>query len=151
MADAPAAPEPARDERRRRILLVEDEEMNRALIRASIDRFGDDLIRSAELIQAATLAEAREAIGRGAVDLVLLDVRLPDGNGLEFAREFRELPEAERPRVLILSASVLPDERTAAIESGADRFVGKPYRPDEVVTAIRELLERPSDYAPSPD
>jgi len=126
--------------RRMRILLVEDEEMNRALIKASIARFGDELVRSAELLQAETLAQARDEISRGLVDLVLLDVRLPDGNGLDFAREFQALSPGARPRVLILSASVLPDERAAAIESGADRFVGKPYRPDEMVATIGELL-----------
>jgi two-component system KDP operon response regulator KdpE len=111
------------DRTRPRILLVEDEEMNRILLRASLAQFGDEQVRSA-----------------GDIDVILLDVRLPDGSGLELAREFggRSLPN--RPWIMILTASVLPAERDAALASGADRFVSKPYRPDEVVGAIADVL-----------
>jgi CheY-like chemotaxis protein len=126
-----------------RLLVVEDEAMNRALFRASMDRFAEGALKDAELVEAETLAEARQAMAGGAFEIVLLDVRLPDGNGLEFAAELRALPEAARPRVLILSASVLPEERAQALASGAEGFIGKPYRPDELIEAIRGLLRHP--------
>lgn len=114
--------------------------MNRILLRASLAQFGDEQVRSAELIEAGTLAEARAILAGGDIDVVLLDVRLPDGSGLELAREFGGPSLPNRPWIMILTASVLPAERDAALASGADRFVSKPYRPDEVVDAIADVL-----------
>ncbi|MEX2011795.1 MAG: response regulator [Chloroflexota bacterium] len=79
--------------------------------------------------------------------VVLLDVRLPDGNGLALARELRTRPPAQRPRVLILSASVLPHERDAALAAGADGFLGKPYRPPDLVAWLLQLIEAGSPTA----
>lgn len=67
-------------------------------------------------------------------DLVLLDVRLPDGSGLDLAREIRGM--AVPPPVLIMSASVLPAEREAALASGAVAFLAKPYAPAQLVDLI---------------
>jgi CheY-like chemotaxis protein len=123
-----------------RILVVEDEAMNRTLLRAVLSRATDARFRSATLIEADRLADAREIIARGGLDLILLDVRLPDGSGLELARELTASVSADRPRVLILSASVLPMERAAAIEVGCDAFLGKPYRPTELLDLLAELI-----------
>lgn len=125
-------------ERPLRILLVEDEQMNRALLRATLARAKEPELRHATLIEASTLAAARGAVVNDAVDVALVDVRLPDGNGLDLARELAALP-AGRPRIAILSASVLPGERSAALAVGADRFLGKPYRPSDLVDLLLEL------------
>lgn len=121
-----------------RILVVEDESMNRALLRAVLSRAADPRFKGATLLEADRLSTAREVMADGGVDVILLDVRLPDGSGLDLARELAAMPADERPRIVILSASVLPMERAAAIEVGADAFLGKPYRPTELI----ELLER---------
>jgi CheY-like chemotaxis protein len=71
----------------------------------------------------------------------LLDVRLPDGNGLDLTDQIGAIDEARRPRVAIVSASVLPEERTAAIASGADVFLGKPYTPADVAELLTTLLD----------
>jgi two-component system, OmpR family, KDP operon response regulator KdpE len=118
-----------------RILLVEDEAMNRTLMRAVLTRASDPRIRLADLVEAETLAEAREHLGAGAIDILLLDVRLPDGSGLDLAREL-VANEETRPRIVILSASVLPAERAAAIEVGCDAFLGKPYRPADLLDLL---------------
>ena len=72
-----------------RILLVEDDDLNQRLVAAVLARSADPLLRSACLIQAGSLAEARTALAGGAVDVVLLDMNLPDGPGLMLAAEMR--------------------------------------------------------------
>ena len=123
------------------VLHVEDEAPNRALLRATLSRASEPRVRDAVLVEAVDLASARDALATRAIDLVLLDVRLPDGNGLDLARDLARDGQPERPAVMVLSASVLPADRDAAIRSGADRFMSKPYRPAELIAAMAELLE----------
>jgi two-component system KDP operon response regulator KdpE len=126
-------------ERPLRILVVEDESMNRALLRAVLARSTDPRFKGATLLEADRLSSARKVMADGGVDLILLDVRLPDGSGLELARELAGGPAEGRPRIVILSASVLPMERAAAVEVGADAFLGKPYRPTELLDLLTQL------------
>jgi len=122
------------------VLLVEDEEPNRALLRAILARASNDRLPDVVLVEAEDLASARAVLAARHVDLVLLDVRLPDGNGLslipgDVARDKRS------PLFLVLSASVLPTERAHALASGAAGFLAKPYRPAELIEAVAALLE----------
>jgi two-component system KDP operon response regulator KdpE len=126
---------------RRTILLIEDEGPNRALARAVLARSTDPRVAEIVLLEAPNLARAREILASEHVDLVLLDVRLPDGDGLSLAAELREQAGKERPIVVVLSASVLPSERDAALRSGADAFLAKPYHPAELVATVARLLE----------
>jgi two-component system KDP operon response regulator KdpE len=123
------------------VLLIEDEAPNRALLKAILGRASDPRLRGAILIEAPDLATAREVLARQPVTVVLLDVRLPDGNGLALARELRARAPEDRPRVLILSASVLPDERESALMAGADGFLGKPYHPQDLVHWLLQLID----------
>ena len=121
------------------VLVVEDEEPNRALLRAVLARATGDRLRGVLLLEAADLATARAVLATRHVDLVLLDVRLPDGNGLSLIP-----PDAERsdasPSFVVLSASVLPAERANALASGAAGFLAKPYRPAELIDTVAEVL-----------
>jgi CheY-like chemotaxis protein len=121
------------------ILHVEDEEPNRALLRAVFDRTSVEIVRDATLLEAADLETARRLLDREPVDLVLLDVRLPDGNGLDLARTLRD-GGPPRPVVIVMSASVLPSERDTAIMAGADYFLAKPYVPATLIELIAEEL-----------
>jgi CheY-like chemotaxis protein len=123
------------------VLVVEDEAPNRALLRAVLSRSADEWLRVATVLEAADLAQARRHLRTQPVDLVLLDVRLPDGSGLDLAEELRDGVLGNRPRVVILSASVLPMERDAALRSGVDAFLGKPYRPADLVQTLRTVLD----------
>lgn len=123
-----------------RLLVVEDEELNRKLLRTVIERRAHPRIRSAELLEAATFAAARALIAAGGLDLVVLDVRLPDGSGLDLARELLAMAEEGRPRVIVLSASVRDSDREQAVSAGADAFLGKPYRPAELLALLEHLL-----------
>ncbi len=122
------------------ILHVEDEAPNRALLRAIVSRAPDPEVRSATLIEAHDLATARTILAQGQVDLLLLDVRLPDGNGLDLAREIRDGDPGMRPAIIVMSASVLPTERDAAVEAGADQFLAKPYAPAALLALVGEHL-----------
>ncbi|WP_433053643.1 response regulator [Dactylosporangium sp. CS-033363] len=121
-----------------RVLLVEDEELNRVLVRAILARADAPAVRDADLLEAGSLADARVALAANDVDLVLLDVNLPDGNGLELAAELRDVPE--HPTVIALTASVLPHERAAAIEAGCDAFLDKPYAAADLVQMLASRL-----------
>jgi CheY-like chemotaxis protein len=129
------------------ILLVEDELANRALVGAILSRSRDPRVGEVELLEADTLRAAREVLATRRLDLVLLDIRLPDGSGLELIDEIAALPAAERPRIVIMSASVLPQERETFLASGADTFLGKPCRPVDLIETIGGLLASPTAMA----
>jgi two-component system KDP operon response regulator KdpE len=129
------------------ILVVEDEEPNRALLRAVLERATDDRLRGLVLLEAPDLGTARAILATNHVDLVLLDVRLPDGNGLSLMWEGADR-EGPSPPFVVLSASVLPAERATALATGASGFLAKPYRPAELIEAVAGLLGgRPADTA----
>jgi two-component system KDP operon response regulator KdpE len=122
----------------KRILHVEDEELNRRLLRAILDRAADPRLRATIVDEAPDLLTARSMLAAHVPDVVLLDVRLPDGNGLDFLRELRT--EHVSPRVVVMSASVLPAERAEAVRAGCDAFVGKPYTAIELTTMLDAVL-----------
>lgn len=121
-----------------RLLLVEDEQANRALIRAILSRARQPELAGHVLHEAETIGEARAVLATRPIDVIILDVRLPDGSGLDLAAEVRA---SERPAVgiVIVSASVLPAERSRAIESGADAFLGKPFGATDLIDVLVAL------------
>ena len=127
----------------RRILLVEDEDLNRTLVKAVLARAQIEAVRDAEVLDASSLAAARRQLDSEEVDLVLLDMNLPDGNGLTLARELASAgAPAGRPRpvVIAVTASVLPQDRAAAIEAGCDGFLDKPYAAADLVAVVADHL-----------
>lgn len=122
-----------------RILLVEDEPANRALVRAIIARTDRPELRGIVLHEAVTIAEARSVLANHPVDLVLVDVRLPDGSGLDLATELRAHPGAGPAKIVIVSASVLPGERTSALATGADAFLAKPFGASDLIDLLVRL------------
>jgi CheY-like chemotaxis protein len=73
--------------------------------------------------------------------VVLLDVRLPDGNGLDLLREIRA--DGGSMHVVVMSASVLASERGEAIRAGCDAFVGKPYTAAQLTDVLGRILFDP--------
>ena len=122
-----------------RILLVEDEELNRTLVKAVLSRATSTEVREAEVVDAGTLATARDRLGDTEIDLILLDLNLPDGDGLTLARE---LAAGGRPRpvVVAVSASVLPQDHQAALAAGCDDFLDKPYAAADLVAMVARYL-----------
>jgi DNA-binding response OmpR family regulator len=99
-----------------------------------------------EAQQAARLAEGRAEAPH--VDLIILDLTLPDGSGLEFLRQLRGV--AKTP-VIILTSRDTEVDRVVGLELGADDYVVKPFSPREVVARVKAVLRRvtPEPEAPS--
>lgn len=130
-----------------RILLIEDEELNRTLVKAVLARAEVPAVRTAEVLDAGNIATAREQLGSEDVDLVLLDMNLPDGNGLTLASDLaagKVTPGRPRPMVVAVTASVLPQDRAAALEAGCDGFLDKPYAAADLVAIVADHLSRRS-------
>lgn len=128
-----------------RILLVEDEELNRTLVKAVLARADIEAVRDAEVIDAPSLAAARSRLGERQIDLILLDMNLPDGHGLVLAGELTAGTVAtghKRPAVVAVTASVLPQDRAAALEAGCDGFLDKPYAAADLVAVVAQHLPR---------
>jgi two-component system, OmpR family, KDP operon response regulator KdpE len=115
------------------ILLVEDEREIRRLVRSALEKEG------MRVREADRVAEALEAAAVATPDLVILDLGLPDGDGLIFIREFRLW--SQRP-ILVLSARDGEKDKIAALDCGADDFLGKPFSVGELQARLRALLRR---------
>jgi CheY-like chemotaxis protein len=117
------------------ILAVEDEARNRALLLAILVPAGYDLTI------AASLAEARTALEERTPALVLLDRHLPDGDGLDLARELQASPATASIPILLVSASVLAADRIAAEQAGCAGFIDKPVRVDALLAEVARHLD----------
>jgi len=89
---------------------------------------------------ASTVAEARKVLAEQSVSAVILDVILPDEDGIELLREIRAAQSVEPPFVLLLSTEADVRDRIRGISVGADDYVGKPYDTSYVIARVRELL-----------
>ncbi|HVY18721.1 MAG TPA: response regulator [Bauldia sp.] len=87
-----------------------------------------------------TLGEARAALAAETIALAVLDVLLPDGDGIDFLAELRANPDTAAIPVLMLSSEAEVKDRVRGLKTGADEYVGKPYDDKYVVAKARELL-----------
>ena len=100
--------------------------------------------------QAADGQHGLAAVQAGAPDLVILDLMLPDMDGLEVCRRIRALPGAlARTPVLMLTAKGDPMDRIIGLEIGADDYLPKPFEPRELLARIRAVLRRHVDGPPA--
>jgi len=123
-----------------RILLVEDNELNRALVRAIITRATDPALRRCHLVEAHNLTQARAVMSHEDFDAVLLDIQLPDGSGLALLDDLAGRTELRRPAVIAVTGGVLPEQRAAAIAAGCDALVEKPFVAAELVRALTDSI-----------
>lgn len=132
---------PAEMEGQIRVFIVDDHTLVRHALR--------DLLSSEtdiELIgEAATLDEARTGIAERDPDVVLLDLRFPEGNGLDLCLELRD----RRPEVLVLTSSADPAEALNAVQAGASGYLLKSADIDEYLQAVREVAQGRSVVDPS--
>lgn len=91
-------------------------------------------------ILCGTLAEARTALSCDSVDVVILDVLLPDGDGVALLKEIRESASSRLAAVIMLSTEAEVKDRIRGLQTGADEYVGKPYEASVVVARAWEFL-----------
>ena len=126
-----------------RLLLIEDDARLAGMVADYLGQAGFVVDR------APTVAQARLAVVRQPPDLVLMDVMLPDGDGLALTAEWRQQPRTSAMPILMLTARGDPADRILGLELGADDYLAKPFEPRELLARIRALLRR-AQPGPSP-
>jgi two-component system OmpR family response regulator len=117
-----------------KILVVDDDDEIRSLLQVVLTREGF------EVQQAKDAAAARRILSpRKAVDLIILDIMMPDEDGLTFCQRLRETQDVP---ILMVSARSLSVDRSIGLEAGADDYLPKPFERRELVARVRALLRR---------
>jgi DNA-binding response OmpR family regulator len=122
-----------------RVLLLEDEPEMAAALRAALRTY-DTVID-----HVSTLADAEEAAELVVYDAILLDRRVPDGDGLSLIPKLRA--KGVGTPVIVLTAEGDLDERIAGLDAGADDYVTKPFHVSELLARLRAVLRRPAGMA----
>ena len=120
--------------RRTRVLIAEDDDSLRALLRLSID------IGGVVIDEAADGTDALELARRNAPDIALLDWTMPGLSGLEVCRALRSDPRTEEALIVIVTARTQPADRVEALAAGADHYVPKPFSPVALLETVRHAL-----------
>jgi two-component system NtrC family sensor kinase len=94
------------------------------------------------VVACANGAEARKALGERRFALAILDILLPDTDGVELLREIRANPSTVDTAVMLLSSETEVRDRIRGLKTGADEYIGKPYDPSYVVARAHELVRR---------
>ncbi len=97
-----------------------------------------------EVETAASLAAGRDKLRSGPYDALVLDLMLPDGDGLDLTRELRADQRLKRLPLLMLTARGEPLDRVIGLELGADDYLAKPFEPRELLARVKALLRRAS-------
>ncbi len=123
-----------------RVLILEDDERLRSLVVRTLTRAG------LACDEAPRIAEAEELLGLHEYDLVVLDRRLPDGDGLDVCRRARA--RGFRHSILMLTAMDQPEDEVEGLSEGADDYLGKPFDLEILTARARALLRRNEVRAP---
>jgi DNA-binding response OmpR family regulator len=128
-----------------RLLLIDDDNRLTAMMGDYLRGNGFDVTA------AASLAAGREALRSSPFDALVLDLMLPDGDGLDLTRELRNDTRTRRLPLLMLTARGEPLDRILGLEIGADDYLPKPFEPRELLARVRALLRRAQPEAATDD
>ena len=120
----------------RKILIIEDEPDIRKTLEYNISREGY------EVISASSLSEARQNLESSSFSLLLLDLMLPDGSGLDLFRELKQDKSKSSMPVIILTAKDDEVDKVVGFELGADDYVTKPFSVRELILRVKAVLKR---------
>lgn len=125
---------------KRTILVVDDDQGLRELIRINLEHEGYQVIQASNGVQCLTMVRDERP------DLVILDVMMPEMDGLEACRQLREFTQLP---ILMLTARTQSDDVITGLDQGADDYLLKPFNLDELAARLRALLRRvPPTYKP---
>ena len=119
----------------KKILLIEDEKILGEMYQDKFNRAGFDV----KLID--SVKKATEAVEKERFDLILLDILLPEANGIQFLKKLREIPEASATPVVAFSNYDDPETKKQALKLGVKEYLIKTnYTPQEIIKKIKEYL-----------
>ena len=119
-----------------RVLVIEDEPDIRKTIDYNLSK------ESFEVIQAASIEEGEKALASNKIDVIILDLMLPDGSGLTLCRDIKSEPNTKSIPVIILTAKTEEVDRVVGFELGADDYVTKPFSVRELILRVKAILKR---------
>ena len=119
-----------------KILIIEDEPDIRKTLEYNISREGYDVI------SASSLSDGREKLESASFSLLLLDLMLPDGSGLDLCRELKQDKSLSSMPVIILTAKDDEVDKVVGFELGADDYVTKPFSVRELILRVKAVLKR---------
>lgn len=117
----------------RRILIIDDDEAMTGIIADTLTEYGY------EPYEAYTLDGARDALSQHTVELIILDINLPDGVGYDFCKELRKYSNVP---IIFASARTMEDDRVRSFDIGGDDFLSKPYSLKELLSHVNALFRR---------
>jgi two-component system KDP operon response regulator KdpE len=123
------------------LLVVDDEAQMRRFLRASLESHGYSVLEAANALEATQLATSHKP------ELILLDLGLPDGDGIELTRKFREWTKVP---IIVISARGQEDDKVAALDAGADDYLTKPFGIKELMARIRAARRHVQEAANAP-
>jgi two-component system, cell cycle response regulator DivK len=118
----------------KRILVVEDTEDNRRILRDLLTRAGFELIEAADGQSGVSMATAHRP------DLILMDIQLPIFDGYEATRRIKANPDTRDIPIIAVTSYALSGDETKALAAGCDGYVAKPYSPRRILAMVQELL-----------
>jgi len=118
------------------ILIVDDSPTIRRMVKASLGPLG------AEFIEAASGLEAIEQLALGSIQLMVLDLNMPDMHGLEVLGFVRANQKFQQLPIIVLTTRDDPSSRTAAMQAGATHYMTKPFTPQALLAEARGIIER---------
>jgi len=118
----------------KRILVVEDTEDNRPIIRDLLSSVGYELIEAADGAEGVAMAQSQLP------DLILMDIQLPQMDGYEATRRIRAVPDLARVPIIAVTSYALSGDEAKTREAGCDGYVAKPFSPRQLLAKIREFL-----------
>src|SRR5262245_19960472 len=119
------------------VLIVDDSQTVRGDLTEALEASGF------RAVPCTTVAEAWIALRSQPIALAILDVRLPDGDGIELLDAIRPATAPRKLPVLMLSTEAAIKDRVRALRGGANDFVGKPYDPTQIIARVRQLIGAP--------
>jgi two-component system cell cycle response regulator DivK len=119
-----------------RILYIEDEPGNRMLVRRILEAEGFSVLEAMDGLSGLEIATQMKP------DLILLDINLPEIDGYDLAKRFRETPNLRRTPILAITANVMHGDRERTLEAGCDGYIQKPIDVDQLPEQVRAALAK---------
>jgi DNA-binding response OmpR family regulator len=121
----------------KKILIADDEEYMRALVRETLDEPEYSIVEAANGIEALDLARSEHP------DLLILDWQMPGMSGIDVVKQYRKNAAAARVPFILLTARGAEEDRGAGLSLGAHAYLAKPFSPLELLRMVSDVLGRP--------